>query len=128
MELSVRSYRRSRVIRLAAGLTALFILVSRLGKGGNTVAAEVANVFIWATTFLATVLLIWREWNQAQSHRRLSETNAHFMAAAETSKDAFLILDSVRNGSGDLVDFRYPVSYTHLDVYKRQLSRSFRSF
>jgi diguanylate cyclase (GGDEF)-like protein/PAS domain S-box-containing protein len=107
MELSVRSYRRSRVIRLAAGLAALFILVSRLGKGGNTVAAEVANVFIWATTFLATVLLIWREWNQAQSHRRLSETNAHFMAAAETSKDAFLILDSVRNGSGDLVDFRY---------------------
>ena len=34
--------------------------------------------------------------------------------------DRQTILDTVYNGDGSLVDGIYPVSYTHLDVYKRQ--------
>jgi diguanylate cyclase (GGDEF)-like protein/PAS domain S-box-containing protein len=115
MEISVRSYRRSRVIRLAAGLAALILLVGRLGETGHAPGAETANVLIWATTLLATVLLIWRERNQTVMHRRSTEASAHFIAAAETSQDAFVILDPVKNAAGDLVDFRYRYVNSHAE-------------
>jgi diguanylate cyclase (GGDEF)-like protein/PAS domain S-box-containing protein len=115
MELLVRSYRRSRVLRLAVGLTALILLVGRLAQGGHSPAGETANALIWATTLLATVLLIWRERNQSLMHRRSCEADAHLIAAAETSPDAFMILDAVRNGRGDLVDFRYRHVNSHAE-------------
>jgi PAS domain-containing protein len=115
MELLVHGYRRARVIRLAAGLIALFVLVARVCEGGHTAADETANAFIWATACLATALLVWRERNQAVVQRRSSEANAHFMAAAETSQDAFLILDPVKNAAGDLVDFRYRYVNSHAE-------------
>jgi diguanylate cyclase (GGDEF)-like protein/PAS domain S-box-containing protein len=99
--------RRARVIQFTAGLAALFILMARLGEGRQTHTSPTANVFIWGTTFLATILLVWREKNQAVSHRKASEEHARFIAAAETSPDAFFILDAVRNDAGDIVDFRY---------------------
>jgi diguanylate cyclase (GGDEF)-like protein/PAS domain S-box-containing protein len=106
---------RARFIRFTAGLAALFILVARLGEGSHTLSSPASNVFIWATTFLATILLVWREKNQSVSHRKASEEHARFIAAAETSPDAFFILDSVRNGPGDIVDFRYIYVNSHAE-------------
>ncbi len=96
-----------------AGLAALFILVARLGEGRQTATSQTVNVFIWGTTFLATILLVWRERNQAVAHRKASEEHARFIAAAETSPDAFFILDAVRNKAGDIVDFRYLYVNSH---------------
>jgi diguanylate cyclase (GGDEF)-like protein len=115
MELVIQGYRRSRAVRLAAGLTALFILGERIAAGGHTPGAETARAFIWATMFLATVLLVWRERNQAVALRRSSEANAHLMAAAETSPISFVILEAVRNAAGDVVDFRYRYVNSHAE-------------
>jgi diguanylate cyclase (GGDEF)-like protein/PAS domain S-box-containing protein len=92
---------------LAAGLTALFLLAWRLADGPRDLYSPLANAFIWGTTFVAVVLLAWRERNQAISRRERSVEQARFVAAAETSLDAFFILDSVRSSAGDIVDFRF---------------------
>ena len=88
-------------------MTALFLLIGRLGDKAHTPAAALATAFIWGTTFLVTILLVWREWNHSASQRKAAEEGARFIAAAETSPDAFFILDAVRNSARDIVDFRF---------------------
>jgi diguanylate cyclase (GGDEF)-like protein/PAS domain S-box-containing protein len=112
-----KGYRNTRTIRLAAGLAALCLLAWRLGERGEALTSSAANGFIWGTTFLATVLLIWRERNHALADRKTSVEHARFMAAAETSQDAFLILDSVRNTTKDIVDFRFAYVNSHAEQF-----------
>ena len=99
--------RPARLIRLTAGFAALFLLLARLVRGGNTPTSPLATAFIWGTTFLSTVLLIWRERNHALANRKKNEEHARFIEAAEASPNAFFILDAVRNKSGEITDFRY---------------------
>ena len=74
-----------------------------------------ATSFIWGTTFLVTILLIWREWNQSAGQRKAAEEGARFIAAAESSPDAFFILDAVRNPARDIVDFRFVYVNRHAE-------------
>ena len=71
------------------------------------------NVLIWSTIFVATVLLVWRERNQAVVNRRAKLEHERFIAAAETSADAFFILDAVRAKSGEIFDFQYIYANNH---------------
>jgi diguanylate cyclase (GGDEF)-like protein/PAS domain S-box-containing protein len=107
------------LIRLSSGSAALLLLVWRLGSSHQATTSPLANVFIWGTTFLAMTLLVWRERNQAVAHRRSGEEHARFIAAAETSPDAFFILDSVKNGDGDIVDFRFVYANAHAEELLR---------
>jgi len=104
------------LIRVAAGLVALFLLLARLSEGRQALASPIVNVLIWGTTFLATVLLVWRERNQWVSNRRADEEDARFIAAAETSPDAFFIFDAVRAKAGDIVDFRFVYVNGHAEA------------
>jgi diguanylate cyclase (GGDEF)-like protein/PAS domain S-box-containing protein len=106
---------RVRLIQFAAGIVALLILVLMLGEGRGTAASSLAKAFIWGTVFLTTILLVWRERNQAAANRSASEDHACFVAAAEVSPDAFFILDSVRNLAGEIVDFRYAYINSHAE-------------
>src|ERR1035437_8071779 len=115
MNRRLKGSRRVRIIQLTAGIVALFILVPMLGEGRGTAASSLAKAFIWGTAFLTTILLVWRERNQAAANRRANEEHARFLAVAETSPDAFFILDSVRNRDGDIVDFRYVYVNSHAE-------------
>ena len=112
----LKGSRRSQLIRVAAGLVALFLLLARLSEGRQALASPIVNVLIWGTTFLATVLLVWRERNQWVSNRRADEEDARFIAAAETSPDAFFIFDAVRAKAGDIVDFRFVYVNGHAEA------------
>jgi diguanylate cyclase (GGDEF)-like protein/PAS domain S-box-containing protein len=94
---------------------ALLLLVWRLAQEGQAPLSPVANAFIWGTTFFATILLVWRERNQTAAHRRATEEDARFIAAAETSPDAFFIFDAVRNTADDIVDFRFVYVNSHAE-------------
>jgi diguanylate cyclase (GGDEF)-like protein/PAS domain S-box-containing protein len=114
MELRVKSYRRIQLIRWAGGLCALALLIHKVVQlGQSSLTPTVANGFIWGTTFLTVILLLWRERNHAASHRKASEEHARFITAAETSPDAFSILDSVRDKAGDIVRFQYKYVNSH---------------
>jgi diguanylate cyclase (GGDEF)-like protein/PAS domain S-box-containing protein len=98
---------------VVTGLTALFILLARLGQGREVQTSPLVNILIWSTILVATVLLVWREHNQAILNRRAKLEHARFIAAAETSADAFFILDAVRGASGEILDFHYIYANNH---------------
>jgi diguanylate cyclase (GGDEF)-like protein/PAS domain S-box-containing protein len=91
---------------VTTGSFALLLLVA-LAESRRALGSSTASAFIWGTTFLAVVLLVWRERNLSVANRRADEEDARFIAAAETSPDAFFILDAVRNKADDIVDFRF---------------------
>jgi len=95
------------------GLAALLVLLARLGEGREAASSAAVNVLIWSTIFVATVLLVWRERNQAVVNRRAKLEHERFIAAAETSADAFFILDAVRAKSGEIFDFQYIYANNH---------------
>jgi diguanylate cyclase (GGDEF)-like protein/PAS domain S-box-containing protein len=103
------------MIRVGAGSLALLLLFARLGESRHTLVSSTANAFLWGTTFLAMVLLIWRERNHSIANRRADEEDARFIAAAETSPDAFFIFDAIRNKSDEIVDFRFVYVNAHAE-------------
>jgi diguanylate cyclase (GGDEF)-like protein/PAS domain S-box-containing protein len=106
--------RSSRRLRLTAGFIALLLLLGRLGERyHSSIAVDIATAFIWGTIFLTVILLLWREKNQAAAASRASAEHERFIAAAETSLDAFFIFDSVRNEAGAIVDFRFKYVNSH---------------
>jgi PAS domain-containing protein len=116
MEILAKSYRQSRLIRLTAGIVGLCLVLQRLGNQSHTtVAMSAASAFIWGSVFLVVLLLVWRERNHSVANRRASQENARLIGAAETSPDAFSICDSIRNATGDIVDFRYKYINSHAE-------------
>jgi diguanylate cyclase (GGDEF)-like protein/PAS domain S-box-containing protein len=55
------------------------------------------SVAVWA---------LWRQYGRTAKLRGAQEAHSQFLAAAETSLDAFGLLESVRNDAGEIVDFR----------------------
>ncbi|HKO18924.1 MAG TPA: EAL domain-containing protein [Acidobacteriaceae bacterium] len=109
----MKDSRRARTIRLVMGLAALLVLLARLGEGRDAASSAAVNVLIWSTILVSTVLLVWRERNQATVNRKAKLEHQRFIAAAETSADAFFILEAVRAKSGDIFDFQYIYANNH---------------
>jgi diguanylate cyclase (GGDEF)-like protein/PAS domain S-box-containing protein len=104
-------------VRLTVGFAALFLLVWRLESGKQAIASSQASVLIWGAVFLTTVLLVWREKNRSVANRLANKEDARFIAAAEASSDAFLLLDTVKNGNNDIVDFRFVYVNAHAEKF-----------
>lgn len=51
--------------------------------------------------------ILWREHDREHRRRATEEAHSKFLAAAETSMDAFVIFDAVRDPSGKIADFRF---------------------
>src|SRR4051812_10629838 len=95
---------RARMVRMVMGLAALLVLLARIGEDLPGKGSTAVNVLIWSTMLVTIVLLVWRERNQALANRRAGLEHDRFIAAAETSTDAFFILDAVRARSGEITD------------------------
>jgi diguanylate cyclase (GGDEF)-like protein/PAS domain S-box-containing protein len=108
-------YRSSRLLRVSAGTAALLILVWRVEAAKHAPSLPAVNILIWGAVFLTTILLVWRERNQSVAYRRADEEDARYIAAAETSPDAFFIFDAVRNKAGEIVDFRFVYVNSHAE-------------
>jgi diguanylate cyclase (GGDEF)-like protein/PAS domain S-box-containing protein len=109
-----KRHRRSRLIRLTAGLAAVCLIAQRLGdQRPSTVVLDVANTLIWATIFLVTALLVWRERNRTLAQRSANEEHARLIAAAETSLEAFFIYEAIRNPESEITDFRCKYVNSH---------------
>jgi diguanylate cyclase (GGDEF)-like protein/PAS domain S-box-containing protein len=96
-------------------LLAIFVLVGRMPHGLLLLTFVLGGVGI--------TLAGWTVWDE---HNRTVQWNAaqlehfRFLAAAETSLDAFALLESVRDKSGETVDFRF--DYVNANI-ERMLGR-----
>jgi diguanylate cyclase (GGDEF)-like protein len=70
------------------------------------VGALVAGVLA-LTGLAAAVWTLWHERGLSQELRGAQEAHSQFLAAAETSLDAFSLLECVRDQAGKIVDFRF---------------------
>jgi PAS domain-containing protein len=98
---------------------ALNVMAWRLAEAGrSSVSPTVANGFTWGTALLAIALsFCWCgvSGTGVGAISQTSEENARFIAAAESSPDAFSILDSVRNKAGEIVGLRYRYVNAHAE-------------
>ncbi len=83
----------------------VFVLVWRLNHG--VYVGTLAGIAVAAIGALAGLWALLQEHDRAVERRGAEEAHSKFLAAAETSLDAFSILESVRDSSGKIVDFRF---------------------
>ena len=65
---------------------------------------------------VAALWMLWRERERRAQGRAGTADHSKFLAAAETSLDAFAILDSVRDETGEIINFRF--SYVNANTEK----------
>jgi diguanylate cyclase (GGDEF)-like protein len=92
-----------------AALSALLVWVVfgqywRVNHGAHLGA--LTAVFLALAGTSVAVWALWREYGRTAKLRGAQEAHSQFLAAAETSLDAFGLLESVRNDAGEIVDFR----------------------
>jgi diguanylate cyclase (GGDEF)-like protein/PAS domain S-box-containing protein len=76
----------------------------RMNHGAHL--GELTAVFVGLVGTSGAVWALWRGYGRATRLRGVEEAQSQFLAAAETSLDAFGLLESVRNSAGEIVDFR----------------------
>jgi diguanylate cyclase (GGDEF)-like protein/PAS domain S-box-containing protein len=76
----------------------------RLNHGAHV--ATLTAVFVALAGIAVGVWALFRERGRSARIRGEQEAHSQFLAAAETSLDAFSLLEAVRNGDGKIVDFR----------------------
>jgi diguanylate cyclase (GGDEF)-like protein/PAS domain S-box-containing protein len=77
----------------------------RLNHGAHV--ATLTAVFVALAGIAVGVWALFRERSLSAGVRGEQEAHSQFLAAAETSLDAFALLEAERNGEGKIVDFRF---------------------
>ncbi|HZY62917.1 MAG TPA: EAL domain-containing protein [Edaphobacter sp.] len=68
------------------------------------------SIVVIALILVGAILALWALWleyDRAIRRRAAVEAQSKFLAATETSLDAFVIFEAVRNNTGEIVDFRF---------------------
>ncbi len=82
----------------------MFVLYWRVNYGAHL--GPLIAVYTALVGAPVAVWTWWREYGRASKQRGVEEAHSQFLAATETSLDAFGLLESVRNDAGEIVDFR----------------------
>jgi len=78
--------------------------LSRIPHG--VIVTEIAAAVLAGASASLAIWSIWHERKFKALRKELAETHSKFMLAAETSLDAFCLLDAVRDSDGKLIDFQ----------------------
>jgi diguanylate cyclase (GGDEF)-like protein len=82
-----------------------FGLFWRMNHGAHLGVLTTVSVALTGTW--VAVWALWQEHGPAARLRGAQQAHSQFLAAAETSLDAFGLLDAVRNEAGNIIDFRF---------------------
>jgi diguanylate cyclase (GGDEF)-like protein/PAS domain S-box-containing protein len=89
---------------LALPVRVVFVLYWRVNYGAHL--GPLIAVYTALVGAPVAVWVWWREYGRASRQRGVEEAHLQFLAATETSLDAFGLLESVRSDAGEIVDFR----------------------
>jgi diguanylate cyclase (GGDEF)-like protein/PAS domain S-box-containing protein len=90
---------------LAAALGLMLAEILRLDHCPHL--AVVVGVTLAMAGAMFSLGILWREHDREIRRRATEDAQTKFLAAAETSMDAFVIFDAVRDESGEVFDFRF---------------------
>jgi diguanylate cyclase (GGDEF)-like protein len=96
-----------------------FVQLWRMNHGTHLGGAAAISLALTGT--FAAIWALWHEYGRAAKLKGAQEAHSKFLAAAETSLDAFGLVESVRNNAGEIVDFR--ILYLNANA-ERLLGRS----
>lgn len=82
----------------------IFVQFWRVNHGVHLGGLAAASLAVAGTS--AAMWALWREYDRAAKFKGAREAHSQFLAAAESSLDAFALFESVRNDAGEIVDFR----------------------
>ena len=82
---------------------------------------KLSTIFITLTGTAVAIWALWREHRRIKNLKGAEQAHSQFLAAAETSLDAFGLFESVRDEAGRIVDFR--VIFVNANV-ERLIGRS----
>jgi diguanylate cyclase (GGDEF)-like protein/PAS domain S-box-containing protein len=82
----------------------VFLQFWRMNHG--THLGGLAAAFLAVVGTSAAIWALWREYDRAAKLKGARKAHSQFLAAAESSLDAFALFESVRNDAGEIVDFR----------------------
>ncbi len=90
-----------------AAVSAFLVLAEfwRLNQHVRFSAIVVVGLILAGT--LAGIWALWLEYDRGTRRKAVDEAQSKFLAAAETSMDAFVIFECVRDESDKIVDFRF---------------------
>jgi diguanylate cyclase (GGDEF)-like protein len=91
------------LLAVALGLMSMEVL--RLSHCPYLAMVIGATLAMGGTMF--TLGILWREHDREIRRKATEEAQSKFLAAAETSMDAFVIFEAVRDQSGTILDFRF---------------------
>ena len=74
------------------------------------------DIFIVAFGAATAIWALWYGYGRSAKKKGARDAHSQFLAAAETSLDAFSLLESIRNDAGEIVDFR--VLYVNANTEK----------
>lgn len=83
-----------------------------------THGVSLATLSVILVALAATATGVWALWREHVRWAKLGaaqESRSQFLAAAETNLDAFSLLQSVRNETGEIVDFRFLYVNEHME-------------
>src|SRR5580698_3340779 len=81
-----------------------FVQLWRMNHGAHLGGAAAISLALTGTS--AAIWALWHEYGRAAKLKGAQEAHSKFLAAAETSLDAFGLVESVRNDAGEIIDFR----------------------
>jgi len=88
----------------ALPLWLVFVQFWRVNHAVHLGGLAAASLAVAGTS--AAMWALWREYDRAAKLKGAREAHSQFLAAAESSLDAFALFESVRNDAGEIVDFR----------------------
>jgi diguanylate cyclase (GGDEF)-like protein/PAS domain S-box-containing protein len=89
---------------ICAAARKIFAHFLRVNHGAHLGALTAVFIVLAGTSLVLWAL--WREYGRAAKLRGAEEMQTQFLAATETSLNAFGLVESVRNDAGEIVDFR----------------------
>ena len=101
-------YLQPRTWKIGLVVISAFLVLAEFWRLNQHVrfSAILVGILIFAAT-LAWVWALWLEYDRGSRRKAVDEAQSKFLAAAETSMDAFVIFESVRDSSNRIVDFRF---------------------
>ena len=106
---------RSWVWKTILSAVAVTLTVTQLWRVDHGAGVgKFSTIIIMISGTAIAVWALWREYSRTEEMRGIEQAHSQFLAAAETSLDAFGLFEAVRNEAGRISDFR--VLYVNANI------------